>query len=61
MAPVLFGENDNNLKVTHFALVTHFAPGDPSSKLWINSSNSISIQWKSAEKIQIGWNLAKTV
>ena len=23
MAPVLFGENDNNLKVTHFAL------GDP--------------------------------
>ena len=29
MTPVLFGENDNNLKVTHFAPVTHFTLGDP--------------------------------
>ena len=25
---VLFGENDNDLKVTHFSPVTHYAPGD---------------------------------
>ena len=24
----------NNLKVTHFSLVTHFAPGDPLENVW---------------------------
>ena len=29
MATVQFGESDNNLKVTHFAPMTHCAPGYP--------------------------------
>ena len=33
MTPVLFVENKNNLKVTHFAPMTHFAPGDPTQNV----------------------------
>ena len=28
ITPALFGENDNNLKMAHFAPVTHYDPGD---------------------------------
>ena len=45
MTPVLFWENDNNLKVTLFALVTHYALGDLTS--WVKTCEISSMKsWK---------------
>ena len=46
MTPILFWKNDNNLKETHFAPVTHCAPGDPNK----NNNDNKNEKWLCIKK-----------